>query len=134
MVGRGQVRLLLDTHALIWWFLDDPRLSQSVSKYLEDADVQVFVSAATAWEMATKYRGGKLQEAEAIVSDFPNLVERCHFLPLSVSVAHGHRAGLLLGDHKDPFDRMLVAQSMIEDMSLVTADPALAKLGAKVVW
>lgn len=128
------MRLLLDTHALIWWFLDDPRLSRSVNDYLDDPDVQVFVSAATAWEMATKHRGGKLQDAEAIVSDFPGLVERCHFRSLPVSIAHGHRAGLLQGDHKDPFDRMLVAQSMIEDMSLVSADPALAKLGARVIW
>lgn len=126
--------MLLDTHALIWWFLDDPRLSRSVDDYLDDPDVQVYVSAATAWEIATKYRGGKLQEAEAIVTDFPGLVERCHFLSLPVSVAHGHRAGLLSDDHKDPFDRMLAAQAMMEDLGLVTADPALAKLGARVVW
>ena len=128
------MRLLLDTHALIWWFLDDLRLSKSVDRLLDDPAVTVFVSAVTAWEMATKYRSGKLQEAAAIVADMPRLIERCHFEPLAVTVEHGHRAGLLPGTHKDPFDRMLAAQSIIEDLELVTIDPKLAGLGARVVW
>ena len=128
------MRLLLDTHALIWWFLDDARLSSTINEHLDDPNVEVFVSAATAWEMATKSRSGKLREAAAIVPDLPSLIRRCHFTPLPVSVEHGHRAGLLPGDHKDPFDRMLAAQAIIEDMGLVTVDQALARLGARVVW
>ena len=128
------MKLLLDTHALIWWFLDDPRLPRSMDLLIDDPAVTVFVSAATAWEMATKYRIGKLREAAAIVAGMPGLLERCHLQPLAVTVEHGHRAGLLPGAHKDPFDRMLAAQAIIEDMDLVTVDPALAGLGARVVW
>jgi PIN domain nuclease of toxin-antitoxin system len=133
-VGRGQVKLLLDTHALIWWFLDDPRLSTKVDQLLDEPSAIIHVSGATAWEIATKFRIGKLQEAAAIVTDFPGLVARCHFVPLPVTIEHGHHAGLLVGDHKDPFDRMLAAQAIIEDLGLVTADPAMAGLGARLVW
>jgi PIN domain nuclease of toxin-antitoxin system len=128
------VKLLLDTHALIWWFLDDSRLSSKINQLIEDPSVTVHVSGATAWEIATKYRIGKLQEAAAIVADFPALIVRCHFVPLPVTIEHGHRAGLLPVEHKDPFDRMLAAQAIIEDMGLVTADPAMAGFGARLVW
>jgi PIN domain nuclease of toxin-antitoxin system len=93
-----------------------------------------YVSAATAWELATKYRLGKLQEAALLVEGFFDLLDRYSFKHLSVTTEHGHRAGLLPGDHKDPFDLMLAAQALIEDMGLVTADPQLAAFGARVVW
>lgn len=128
------MNFLLDTHALIWWFLDDPHLSAKVDRLLDDPQASVHVSGATAWEIATKYRIGKLQEAAAIVTDFPALVVRCHFIPLPVTIEHGHHAGLLTGEHKDPFDRMLAAQAIIEDRGLVTADPAMAGMGARLIW
>ena len=98
------------------------------------SDALVHVSAASAWELATKYRLGKLQEAAPLVEDFLAFIDRCNFKRLPVTVEHGHRAGLIPSDHKDPFDRMLAAQALIEDLGLVTADPALAGLGARVVW
>jgi PIN domain nuclease of toxin-antitoxin system len=81
-----------------------------------------------------QYRSGRLQEAADLAETLPDLIERWRFEPLSVSIEHAHKAGMLPGDHKDPFDRMLAAQSLIEDLGLVTVDPALTALGAKVVW
>ncbi len=127
------MRLLLDTHTLIWWFRDDPKLSRTAAALIDNPDNEAFVSAATAWEMATKYRAGRFQEAAAVVMDLPALLVRGHFSPLPITVEHGHCAGLLAGTHKDPFDRMLAAQAIVEDMELVTVDPAMARLGARVV-
>jgi PIN domain nuclease of toxin-antitoxin system len=109
-------------------------MSKTVEVFLEDPNVAVFVSAATAWELTTKYRTGKLQQAAVIAENLPSLITRCRFQPLPITVEHGHRAGLLPGKHKDPFDRMLAAQAIIDDLDLVSADPAMAALGARVVW
>jgi PIN domain nuclease of toxin-antitoxin system len=109
-------------------------MSKTVEVFLEDPNVAVFVSAATAWELTTKYRAGKLQQAAVIAENLPSLITRCRFQPLPITVEHGHRAGLLPGSHKDPFDRMLAAQAIIDDLDLVSADPAMAGLGARVVW
>jgi len=128
------VRLLLDTHVLVWWFAGDLRVPQRLRDLVSVSDTVVHVSAATAWELATKHRLGKLPEAALLVEGFFDFIDRCNFVRLPVTVEHGHRAGLLPGDHKDPFDRMLVAQALIEDLELVTADPALAGLGARVMW
>ncbi|MEQ1717932.1 MAG: type II toxin-antitoxin system VapC family toxin [Hyphomicrobium sp.] len=103
------MRLLLDTHALIWWLLDGPRLTEKVLGLIEDPANAVHISGATAWEISTKFRIGKLKHATAIVDDFPGLVQRCNFVPLPVTLEHGHRAGLLAGANRDPFDRMLAA-------------------------
>jgi PIN domain nuclease of toxin-antitoxin system len=128
------VKLLLDTHVLVWWFAGDLRLPVSMRQLIDGPETEPYVSAATAWELATKYRLGKLQEAAPLVEGFFVLLDRYGFKQLSVTLEHGHRAGLMAGDHKDPFDRMLAAQALIEEMALVTADPQLAALGAKVVW
>lgn len=128
------MKLLLDTHALIWWFLDSPRLSDEMKWMIDDPAVTIFVSAATAWEITTKFRTGRFQEAAELALNLPAYVRRWHFEPLAVTIEHAHRAGLLPGNHKDPFDRMLAAQSIIEDIGVVSADPALAGLGANVVW
>lgn len=128
------MKLLLDTHILIWWFAGDRKLIKRVKARIDDPGNDVFVSAATAWELATKYRLGKMPEAEFLVSNFFAQLDAWHFEKLPLTVEHGHRAGLLPGDHRDPFDRMLAAQAIIEDLVLVTADPELAGLGARVVW
>ena len=128
------MKLLLDTHTLVWWFDGNQRMPEHVRILIDADDASVFVSAASAWELTTKYRLGKMPEAVALVAGFFDFIASCEFEPLPVTVEHGHRAGLLAGAHKDPFDRMLAAQAIIEDMGLVTADPALAGLGARVVW
>ena len=94
----------------------------------------VYASAALAWELTTKYRNGRLQDAADIALNLPAYVRQWHFEPLPITVEHSHRAGLLPGAHRDPFDRMLAAQANMEGLELATVDPALAGLGAKVVW
>ncbi|MFM9941900.1 MAG: type II toxin-antitoxin system VapC family toxin [Hyphomicrobiaceae bacterium] len=128
------MNLLLDTHTLIWWVLDDPRLSTRAGHLIDGHEAIIFVSAATAWELTTKHRAGKLREATMLTENLLDVIQRCKFRPLPITVVHGHRAGLLPGNHRDPFDRMLAAQAIIEDLGLVTVDPALAGLGARIVW
>ncbi|MFZ1108094.1 MAG: type II toxin-antitoxin system VapC family toxin [Rhodomicrobium sp.] len=128
------MKLLLDTHVLVWWFAGDLRLPVATRQLIDGPEAEPYVSAATAWELTTKYRLGKLKEAAPLVESFFDLLDRYGFKRLSINTEHAHRAGLLSGDHKDPFDRMLAAQALIEDMGLVTADPLLAALGAKVIW
>ena len=127
-----QADLLLDTHALLWWATGDRALSSKVRHLIEDQNTRVFVSAASAWEIATKVRLGRLGWAA------PESVEAyCvgqRFELLSVTFAHGARAGSWPQDHGDPFDRMLAAQSEIEGMPLATNDRAIRSFGVKVVW
>jgi PIN domain nuclease of toxin-antitoxin system len=128
------VRVLLDTHSLLWWTTSSPWLSEAAFLIVSDERSEVFVSAATAWEIATKFRLGKLPEAGPLVQDFIASVFRDHFLLLAVEVKHGLRAGLLQGEHKDPFDRMLIAQALEEDLTLVSNETAFDKFGVKRLW
>jgi PIN domain nuclease of toxin-antitoxin system len=105
------LRLLLDTHALIWWLAGDARLSVRPRDAIDQYRSLVFVSAASAWEIATKVRIGKLPGAAAIAPDIPSVISRENFQPLAVTVEHGQRAGTLLGPLRDPFDRMLTGDA-----------------------
>ena len=125
--------LLLDTHAFAWWALADPRLSQSASSAIED-DPRVYISAVVAWEIAGKVRTGKWPEAEELSRRFIETVMHYGMIPLAVSLKHAHLAGSMIGAHRDPFDRMLAAQAIIEDMPLVTADPAFRHFDMTVMW
>jgi PIN domain nuclease of toxin-antitoxin system len=129
------VRLLLDSHAFLWWVFADPKLSRRARTAIEDdAENQVFVSAASAWEIATKYRIGKLPNAAAVASDVARTVAEEGFNELSVSVRHAERAGSLVGHHQDPFDRMLIAQAMLDDLALVSNERAFDVYGVKRLW
>lgn len=128
------MRLLLDTHALLWWWLDDPRLSRRASEAIGAEDADVHVSAATAWEIATKVRIGKLPAARRLAERFEVGLAEQGFRQLAITVAHGRRAGSLAGDHRDPFDRILAAQSMIEGLLVVSADARIRRLGARTLW
>jgi PIN domain nuclease of toxin-antitoxin system len=128
------VRLLLDTHALIWWFSDNPALIGSVATLIDDPANEVLISAASAWEICTKVRIGKLPEGRGLSDDFSGYLARNNFTPLAVTIEHGRLAGRLPGAHKDPFDRMLAAQALIEGIPLVTNDAAFAGFGVQVVW
>lgn len=125
---------LLDTHALIWWLEGDPRFSQRLRDRLSSPDEDVFVSAATAWEIATKARLGKLASPQALLADFAEAVETLGFLPLPIDLRHGQDAGQLPGAHRDPFDRILAAQARVEGLMLVSADPAFRVLGVATIW
>lgn len=131
---EGLVRLLLDTHALLWRFTDDPRLSPVVREATQDASNELFVSAASAWEISTKQRLGKLPELPDVTSRFAELVAADGFAHLAVSYRHSVRAGGYGAAHRDPFDRVLAAQSERESLPLVTRDPAFAHFGTETFW
>ena len=125
---------LLDTHALIWWVEGDPRISPKLRALLGGAEQDVFVSAASAWEIATKARLGKLTSPKLLLADFANAIETMGFLPLPIDLRHGQDAGQLPGPHRDPFDRILAAQADAEGLTLVSADPAFKTLGVATLW
>lgn len=128
------MKLALDSHAFFWWVVDHPRLTPVARAAIEDAGNEIYVSAVVAWEMATKVRIGKWHDARAIVENLDAAIGRSGFLPLAITLQHARVAGFLQGRHGDPFDRMLAAQSQIEDMPLVTADPVFKAFGTKVIW
>jgi PIN domain nuclease of toxin-antitoxin system len=127
------MRLLLDTHVLLWWVMDDERLPAGLDPLLNDPDTEAFVSAASAWEIAIKARLGKL-EPGPLGQGFAAAVERQGFLPLPITLEHAERAGALPPHHSDPFDRMLVAQAHAENLHLVSGDGVLDHYGVVRVW
>ena len=128
------MRALLDTHALLWWLSDDPALSRAARKIVADAKNTLIVSAASAWEIAIKVRLGKLPTAIDLAADFSSQIEREGFHLLPISAEHGIRAGLLLGPHKDPFDRMLIAQAQAENVPIITNETAFETYGVRCLW
>ncbi|HZD50276.1 MAG TPA: type II toxin-antitoxin system VapC family toxin [Silvibacterium sp.] len=128
------MRVLLDTHTLLWAALDPPRLSPKARALLSALSTDVFVSAASAWEIATKVRIGKLPGAGAFAADFAARIERLGFHGLPVTLEHGQRAGLLPGAHKDPFDRMLIAQAQAENIPLVSNERTFDGYGIRRIW
>ena len=128
------MRLLLDTHALLWWLTDDAQLSATARQWLGDEGNQVLVSAVSAWEIATKQRLGKLQGIAPVADWYSDLVAADGFLHLPVTHAHALRAGAYAMAHRDPFDRMLAAQAELESLPLLTCDAALAAFACKTVW
>ena len=125
---------MLDTHALLWWVLGNAKLSPAVATVLGAPETTIMVSAVSGHEIATKYRLGKLAVPSRLAEQLDRVIADNGWQPLALSVAHGQLAGRLPGTHKDPFDRMLAAQAIIEDIPIVTNDAALAGFGAKVVW
>jgi PIN domain nuclease of toxin-antitoxin system len=128
------MRLLLDTHTLLWWLEENPSLPRSASKLIANKNHEVLVSAASAWEIATKVRLGKLPIAIDLAHDFTAYLERERFETLAVSAEHGIRAGLLPWPHKDPFDRILIAQALAEDLTIVSNDVVFDGYGVRRAW
>ncbi len=124
---------MLDTHALIWWFGDPGKLSKRASAILTNSGHTVLVSAATAWELAIKVNQGKI-DALALVSELPRHVEEEGFEELPISIEHSVRAGLLPLHHRDPFDRLLVAQAQAMNVPILSADAALDRYGIRRMW
>jgi PIN domain nuclease of toxin-antitoxin system len=128
------VELLLDTHALLWWLDGDARLSPLAVAAIGNPSTRVFVSAACAWEIATKVRIGKLPGASEVAERFGEIIRSQDFDPLPISVEHARQAGLMPGDHRDPFDKMLIAQAQIEGLTLVTNEPLFEQFGVRRLW
>ena len=128
------MRALFDTHALIWWFSDDSSLSPMVREIIANTENTLLVSAATAWEIAIKHQLGKIRKVADLVSDFSGRIEREGFQLLPISAEHGIRAGLLPGLHKDPFDRMLIAQAQAENVPVLSNDAVFESYGVRRLW
>lgn len=128
------MRLLLDTHTLLWWLDGDRRLSRRARTLLADEDNLVMVSAASAWELATKARLGKLPGALDVATDVAGCVARQGFVDLPITIQHAQRAGSLKIDHRDPFDRMLMAQSQMEDVPIVSNEAIFDSFGVDRIW
>jgi PIN domain nuclease of toxin-antitoxin system len=128
------VRLLLDTHALFWWLVEDANLSKAAYAALEAEDSELFVSIASAWEMAIKVGAGKWPEAQPLLDNFEIELAKAEIRLLPISVFHARTAGHIQSTHRDPFDRLLAAQALAEGLTLVTADAKIAGLGATILW
>jgi PIN domain nuclease of toxin-antitoxin system len=128
------VQLLLDTHALLWWLAGDNALSVTARRAIGDADNSIFVSAASAWEISTKHRLGKLPNAAVVASDIDGLIADQGFQGLAIQLAHGQAAGALPGPHRDPFDRMLIAQAVLENLVLVSNESVFDAYAVKRLW
>jgi len=127
-------RLLLDTHALLWWSADDSALASTARAAIGDPTHEIFVSAASAWEIATKFRLGKLSDAEILALDITSAIANQGFQELPITIAHAQRAGGLPGPIRDPFDRILIAQSILEAMSLISNEAAFDRYGIARLW
>ena len=126
------MRILFDSHALVWFLLGDPRLPLRVREVLKEAEM--FISAVSAWEIATKVARGKWPDANRIAVDFDEVLATDAYTPLPITIQHARVAGFLPGRHRDPFDRMLAAQAQVEGVTLVSGDPAFEILGVPAMW
>lgn len=128
------MRLLLDTHALLWWASGAPQLSRRARAAVADDSNVIFVSAASAWEITTKHRLGRLDGAGSLADELPAFLADQGFEELPVGIVHAQRAGALPGLHRDPFDRMLVAQAVLEGLTLVSNEALFDRYGVRRLW
>ena len=126
--------MLLDTHALLWWLAGNERLSPAARGAIADHANDVLVSAASAWEIAAKYRLGRLPGAAAVAEDVTGCLLDQGFQPLAITVADGERAGRLPGPVRDPFDRMLIAQALTLDIALISVERPFDRYGVRRLW
>lgn len=125
---------LLDTHALLWSVIQPERLSTKANEILADPVNGIFVSAASAWEIATKVRLGKLSRAETFERDFTSVVDALSYKVVPITVENALRAGRMLGEHADPFDRMIAAQALELDIPVISADRQLDLFSIRRIW
>ena len=128
------MRLLLDTHAFLWWLAGSDRLSQPARRAVEDEANDILVSAASAWEIATKYRLGRLPGASEVALDIAGAIADQGFEELEITVEDAGRAGALSGSHRDPFDRMLIAQALARNLPLVSSESPFDSYGVRRLW
>ena len=126
--------LLFDTHALLWATLSPADLSSKVSALIQEETNSLLVSAATVWEIATKVRLGKLPMASAFEADLLHYIRTAGYVLLPVATAHALQAGRLTGNHRDPLDRMLAAQALALDITILSTDPQLDGFGVHRIW
>ena len=128
------MRILLDTHALLWWFAGNMRLSGVARRAIEDDANTIFASGASAWEITTKHRIGKLVQAEAAALDVAGSIAGQGFEELAITVDDAERAGRLPGPHRDPFVRVLIAQALVRNLTIVSVDRVFDGYGIHRLW
>lgn len=128
------MRLLLDTHAVLWFLSNDPQLSQPARRNIENTDFEKFVNAVSLWEIAVKLSLGKLKLPQPFGEVFPRQLELNGFELLQISCAHLDQLVGLPFHHRDPFDRLLLAQALTDDLTIVSRDPEFSKYPARILW
>ena len=128
------MKLLLDTHSLLWWAHEPDRLSGTALDAIGNEENEILVSAVSAIEISTKNRRGRLEYPSSLANRFLPRIAEFGFVPLSIGCGHAQKAGNLVGEHKDPWDRLLAAQALIEQVPLVTIDPRMTDWNVQVIW
>ena len=128
------MKYLLDTHTFLWWNLDDPQLSERAKELIANGENEIFISAASAWEIAIKTAKRRLVLPEEPAQYLANRMSQYHFQPLPVQVSHAVRVYDLPSHHADPFDRMLIAQCQLESLPLISKDEDIKQYDVEVVW
>jgi PIN domain nuclease of toxin-antitoxin system len=128
------MKAILDTHTFLWWNMDDPQLSTTARDFIADGRNELFLSAASAWEIAIKCARGRLSLPDTPMAYVTSRMAKHHLQPLPVLISHALRVFELPEIHQDPFDRLLVAQSQLEDLPILSADPLVAQYEVNVIW
>ena len=128
------MRLLLDTHVFLWWLTGNPRIPTAVRLAIVEESNAKLISAASAWEITTKHRTGKLPEADEFVSNIKEAIAGEGFEELPITVGDAALAGSLPGPHRDPFDRMLIAQAQAHDLVLISGEALFDQYGIRRLW
>lgn len=128
------MKLLLDSHALLWWLAGHPKLSEKATQAIADANNQAFVSVASLWEMSVKHAAGKLTEYAALGQHADVVVQQQGFILVPIFYSHAHAAANLPMHHRDPFDRLLIGTAQVEAMSLVSKDEIFEKYTMQIIW
>ena len=128
------MKVLLDTHAFLWALIEPSKLSPKTRRLLEDDRTDVGVSAASTWEIATKFRLGKLPGAKHVVTEYRQALQGLQASQLAITREHALKAGSWNVAHRDPFDRVLAAQSELDQLPMISCDPAMNQFGIHVIW
>lgn len=128
------MKYLLDTHALLWWWIEPMQLSDTVKQVIYNPHNQIFVSPINLWELAIKYQKGKLPQARTAIDEFETLIQEDSFELLPIKLTHTRTAALYNQPHSDPFDRILVAQAQCEQLILISKDSKLPQFGIQILW
>jgi PIN domain nuclease of toxin-antitoxin system len=128
------MKAILDTHTFLWWNTDDPQLSSTARQFIENGLNDVYLSAASAWEIAIKCARGRLTLPDVPDQYVADRIVAHQFYPLPVQISHALHVFNLPDIHRDPFDRLLVAQSQLEDLAILTADNLIPQYGVSVIW
>ena len=128
------MKYLLDTHTFLWWNLDDPQLSERARETIANGENEIFISAASAWEIAIKTAKMRLVLPEGPAQYLANRISKYHFQALPIQISHAVRVYDLPEHHADPFDRLLIAQCQLEGMPLISKDEDIQKYDLEVIW